>query len=423
MRDALRPTTYRTATRDDDRPTPSARRNAIGRPRVVNQPDTPPAPTTSRRALRSQTDPERYAAPSGRRSAISDSAQHRSLLSGVRVVQSLRDLPDDDWDESDWTPPHWDDEPDDEYEEAPRRALSVRESSGRMRAASSARPLPSIRSGDRALVAKAFEAVLSTDSAPALQAYRAPRRKRLDTRAIMQSARKPWSLTRTALAILAIVFAIVTGRAVAGEASQPLMGFGALAGTGAVANVAFPGTGTTVADRVPAQTQGRRADLYDSVDQFNQWWGAACSAAVLSEVLTAYGAPNITIGHMIDELGSDISPYGGLETYDGFNKVAAKHGFRADLYMDDHPLSYAQMKYLTNTLGLPVIVNVRMSYGYYHYFSGGHFMVMTAGDDQGLRLVDSSLYYTKYMPLGVFNSMFTHRTIVIVPQDYKYTLP
>jgi len=179
---------------------------------------------------------------------------------------------------------------------------------------------------------------------------------------------------------------------------------------------------TGVAAHVQAFTQGKRVDLYNSVDQFNQWWGAACSAAVLAEVLTAYGVPNATIGKMIDELGPDISPNWGLMTYDAFNKVAAKHGFRADIYVDRH-LSYRQMQYLTNTLGLPVIVNVRATTGYYHYLSGGHFLVMTGGDNASIRLVDSSLYYIKSLPLGTFNWMFRQRTVVIVPVDYHYDLP
>jgi hypothetical protein len=48
---------------------------------------------------------------------------------------------------------------------------------------------------------------------------------------------------------------------------------------------------------------------------------------------------------------------------------------------------------------------------------------MTAGDDQGVRLVDSSLYYVHYMPLSVFNGMFTGRTVLLLPSDYVYTLP
>ncbi|HEX9070236.1 MAG TPA: hypothetical protein VF807_15810 [Ktedonobacterales bacterium] len=177
-----------------------------------------------------------------------------------------------------------------------------------------------------------------------------------------------------------------------------------------------------VTSRVQAFTQMRRSDLYDNVDQFNAWGGSACSAAVTAEILTAYGARDATIGHIIDAMGDDISLQWGLETYDGFQRAASAYGFRADLYVD-HPLTYNQMKYLTNTLHIPVIVNVRATSGYYHYLSGGHFLVMTGGDNSNIQLVDSSLYYIKSLSLGTFDWMFRNRTAVIVPKDYHYTLP
>jgi hypothetical protein len=219
---------------------------------------------------------------------------------------------------------------------------------------------------------------------------------------------------------MATVVAILTTYTATGESSQPLMFSSAVAGAGAVEGIEWPLNAIT--EKVQPETQLKRVDLYDNTAQFNQWGGAACSAAALSEVLTAYGAQGASIGSMIDELGSDISPSWGLVTYDGFSKVAAMHGLRADTYTSQL-LTYPQMQYLTNTLGIPVIVNVRISYGYYHFFSGGHFMVMTYGDSQGVRLVDSSLYYVQYLPMDVFRSMFTGRTAVIVPKDMQYTLP
>jgi predicted double-glycine peptidase len=230
-------------------------------------------------------------------------------------------------------------------------------------------------------------------------------------------------MKRFMITLLALVFLISSAQVAAHNPALAQAGWQALANA-----VAFTqqqtGAITTkgVSARVQAFTQGRRVDLYDSQDQFNQWWGSACSAAVLAEILTAYGVPNATIGRMIDELGPDISTQWGLMTYDGFNKVAQKHGFRADIYVDRH-LTYGQMQYLTNTLGLPVIVNVRATSGYYHYLSGGHFLVMTGGDAKSIRLVDSSLYYIKSLPLGTFNWMFRQRTVVIVPADYHYDLP
>jgi predicted double-glycine peptidase len=231
-------------------------------------------------------------------------------------------------------------------------------------------------------------------------------------------------MKRVMITLLALAFLISSAQIAAHNPALAQEGWQALANAVAFTQQqqAYAIRTTGVAANVQAFTQGKRVDLYNSVDQFNQWWGSACSAAVLAEVLTAYGVPNATIGKMIDELGSDISTRYGLMTYDGFNKVAQKHGFRADIYVDRH-LTYHQMQYLTNTLGLPVIVNVRATTGYYHYLSGGHFLVMTGGDSKSIRLVDSSLYYIKSLPLGTFNWMFRQRTVVIVPADYHYDLP
>jgi hypothetical protein len=214
-----------------------------------------------------------------------------------------------------------------------------------------------------------------------------------------------------------------------------MSGITALTGHAPLPNLALPAFGSTEAGaiaqfgvdfnlltRIQPLTQLKRADQYDNTAQFNAWGGAACSAAVLAETLTAYGVPHATIGHMIDELGGNISQQWGLVSYNGFAQVAAKHGLRADMYVD-HPLTYAQMLYLTNTLHVPLIVNVRATSGYYHYLDGGHFLVMTGGDAQTVRLVDSSEYYIKSLPYNTFMGMYRNRSVAIVPQDFHYTLP
>ncbi len=410
----------RSPARDDDLQTTSATRRRSPR----RQPDSDPldlSATSPRLSLPSLSVPtpattrRRKPAADARPAPPTPTAKRQTTLrERARISHSLRDV-EDDWDESDWRDREWDEEP-----EEPRPSRT----GGRIRASSSARPLKAVTDRSMALVVRQAEtavAPLSTDSAPNLAAYRPLARPRLDTQAILRTARKPWSVTRMICIALAITAALITGAVRVGEATQPLMQFDPAAGSGPAVDFIWPVNAVTA--RVQAQTQGKRPDLYDSIDQFNQWWGAACSAAVLSEVLTAYKVPDITIGKMIDEFGPTyISPSGGLLNYEGFNQVAQKHGFRADIYVERH-LTLNQMKYLTNTLGIPVIVNVRVSYGYYHFFAGGHFMALTAIDDQGMRLVDSSLYYVKYMPMAVFNSMFTGRTTVIVPKGYEYTLP
>jgi hypothetical protein len=251
---------------------------------------------------------------------------------------------------------------------------------------------------------------------PSLAAYRqAPvrLRARVSTQQLILAARSPWNRVRVLLAVLAISVAVWTSLTAAGEPSQPLMAH-------SWQPIANAEQALSVASAVQPETQGKRPDLYDSVTQFNDWWDAACSAAVMSEVLTAWGVPHATIGRMIDVMQPDISLDGGLLTPDGFQRGAAAFKFRADLSWH---LTYKQLLYITNTLGLPVIVNVRIAYGYYHFFAGGHFLVMTGGDSQGLRIVDSSEYYISYLPLDTFMSMFTGLTAVIVPAGYQYTVP
>jgi hypothetical protein len=259
-------------------------------------------------------------------------------------------------------------------------------------------------------------AVLPTDSVPDLVAYRPARhllaRAPVHTRAILQGAKsRPWMTTRLIVALLAMIAAVVLSLSAAGEPTQPVFAFKTTAGSG---------TARAIVDDVVPITQLIRCDQYDSYQQCQDYGNAACSAAAQSEIYTAWGLPNMTIGRMIDELGPDISPWGGLLTHEGFQRVAAKHGYRSDL--SSH-LSYNQILYIVNTLGVPLIVDVRATYGYYHYLSGGHFLVVTGGNDQGLRITDSSEYYIHYLPKDVFYSMFTGQTALLVPQDYQYTLP
>jgi predicted double-glycine peptidase len=229
--------------------------------------------------------------------------------------------------------------------------------------------------------------------------------------------------TRAGLGFL-IVMAIVSGiTALTGHPPIPISALPLpILGASDVGSNEHWTVDTALLGRIQPLTQLKRADQYDNHAQFSAWGGSACSAAVLAEILTAYGVQHATIGRTIDELGSDISVQWGLESYSGFAKVAAKHGLRAEMYVD-HPLTYKQMLYLTNTLGIPIIVNVRATSGYYHFLSGGHFLVMTGGDAQTVRLVDSSEYYIKSLPLATFMGMYRNRSVAIMPKDYQYTLP
>src|SRR5262249_2847296 len=224
----------------------------------------------------------------------------------------------------------------------------------------------------------------------------------------------------------ALYYALSSGVQLVGGPALPLAPLpwaaatGAASGAGTALSLRMDGK---IATRVQPMTQMRRLDLYDSRAQFDQWAGAACSAATLAEILTAYGLPHMTIGRMIRELGPAISSQWGLLSYYAFNQVVAKSGLRADVYLENNPLTYKQMLYLTNTLGIPVTINMRATTGYYRFLSGGHILVMTGGDSKTIRLADSSLYYMKALPLSTYTWMARSRNVVIVPKDYHYTLP
>ncbi len=253
---------------------------------------------------------------------------------------------------------------------------------------------------------------LPQESAPDLAAYRPPRpRVRRATERLIQSARNPWTMARLVLSLAAAIIGFMHAPLQMGEASQPLQVAQAQVGL-------LPGASTT--SLVKPETQLKRPDLYDSYAQFQEWGGAACSAAALSEVLTAYGVRGATIGHEIDELGNYISPNWGLLDHHAFAVIAARHGLRAD---ESTSWTYNQIIYVSQHLGIPVIVNVRITYGYYSFFSGGHFLVVVGGDSQGLAIVDSSEYYIHYLPKDVFYQMFTGYSAAIAPADDHYNLP
>jgi hypothetical protein len=243
------------------------------------------------------------------------------------------------------------------------------------------------------------------------------RRPRVDTRAIVRRAGDPWWIARIVLAAVALVLALGTTIPAAGEPSQPYQTFEARVSAKPL---------RIVTQEVRPLTSLLHPEQYDNRAQFDLYSGAACSPSVLAEVETAWGVPHATIGRMIDDLGSSLSPTDGLLYQEGFVAAAAKEHMRADISWH---MTYNQMLYLTNTLGIPVIVNFRRDYGYYHYFAGGHFLVVTGGDQQGVSIVDSSEYFIKYLPRDVFDGLWewkgdgTAMTVVVVPENYQYTIP
>ena len=305
-------------------------------------------------------------------------------------------------------------------------------SSGRAREATTARPLVNralIRRDDQHESGDAHTTHPTLTIIPATRQHvvlPAPK----DQPSPSRMGRTATGVVRTLLISLVLYYVLSSGLQVVGQPGLPLAPIPWAASNGASGLIASVGSAQTafrfdgkMAGRVRPMTQMKRVDLYDSRAQFSRWAGSACSAASLAEVLTAYGLPHMTIGRIIREMGADITPTWGLLTYNAFNKVVSKYGLRADVYLANSPLSYKQMLYLTNTLGIPVLVNMRATTGYYHYLSGGHILVMTGGTSSRIRLTDSSLYYIKSLPIGTYNAMARPRNVVIVPKNFHYKLP
>ncbi len=171
-----------------------------------------------------------------------------------------------------------------------------------------------------------------------------------------------------------------------------------------------------ITQRVKAITQWDPNAGYDSQAQRDAYWNSACSAAVLTELLTAWGVPHITIGRMIDELGPDITPWGGLMTQSAWNRVAQMHNMHATVYMN-RQLSYNDIVRMTVTQGIPVVLDIRDSYGrYYPALYGGHFLIVVGGSALGLNVVDSSLYHITFISTDQLDYLWERgESIVILP--------
>ncbi|HEY7127027.1 MAG TPA: hypothetical protein VH540_24030 [Ktedonobacterales bacterium] len=171
-----------------------------------------------------------------------------------------------------------------------------------------------------------------------------------------------------------------------------------------------------ITQRVKPLTQWNPDAGYDSQAQRDAYWNSACSAAVLTELLTAWGVPNITIGRMIDELGPDITPWGGLMTQSAWNRIAQMHNMHATVYLN-RQLSYNDIVHMTVAQGIPVILDLRDSQGlYYPALYGGHFLIVVGGSSIGLTVVDSSLYHITFISTDQLDYLWQRgESIVMLP--------
>ena len=159
---------------------------------------------------------------------------------------------------------------------------------------------------------------------------------------------------------------------------------------------------------------------YDTQEQHDTYWNAACSAATLTEILRAWGVQNVTIGHVIDVMNEHnptyITPWGGLMSQDGWNYTAQRYHFQAKVQLNSS-LSFNDIIRTTVLQGLPVVLGLRDNAARYYpaFAGGGHFLVAVGGNSGGVQVVDSSLYRISFIPVDVFNYLWTGETITITP--------
>lgn len=182
-----------------------------------------------------------------------------------------------------------------------------------------------------------------------------------------------------------------------------------------------------IVDEVPILTQIDPTIGYDTPDQYKRYSGAACAAAAMSSVLLAWGDPQGHIGRVIDDMGDYLSPWGGLQSPQGFAQVGQKHGYNVWMSYD---VTAAQVAQIVNTQGIPVIIGVRYRPGsglfsnYYRYFAPGHFLVVTGADANGFQIVDNSTYYVHYLSISDFMALWDRpHAVVFTPQNYQWQPP
>lgn len=229
-------------------------------------------------------------------------------------------------------------------------------------------------------------------------------------------------LTIIKLAIIAIVCFSVLGAtlATAGGGGVAQLLFSALGRAGPYSPQTSSSSATQITKLVQPIIQAEPDAGYDSQQQHDTYWNAACSAATLAEILRAWGAQNITIGHVIDVMNEHtptyITPWGGLMSQDGWNYTAQRYHFQAKVQLNGS-LSFNDIIRTTVLQGLPVVLGLRDNGGVYFpaFAGGGHFLVAVGGNSGGVQVIDSSLYRISFIPVDEFNYLWTGETIIITP--------
>ncbi len=147
---------------------------------------------------------------------------------------------------------------------------------------------------------------------------------------------------------------------------------------------------------------------YASQQEFSTWAYSACSTASLTEVLDAYGS-HLRIADVLKvEAGiGEITPQLGLLDEAGIQKTAAQLGFKTTW---GHNLSLDQIISIANQ-GHPVIVSFPPD-----RYAGGHLLVVTGGNNNIVKLADSSLWNRQSLSRSQFLQWWEGFYAIVTPR-------
>ncbi|MBA2677523.1 MAG: hypothetical protein H0U76_03895 [Ktedonobacteraceae bacterium] len=149
---------------------------------------------------------------------------------------------------------------------------------------------------------------------------------------------------------------------------------------------------------------------YSSQDECSTWSYSACSAAVMAEVLNAYGhhyrITDILRVEAALKRPTVITPDQGLLYSGGIERTIHVFGFWTTWLK--HP-TVAQL--VAVAAQAPVIVNFPPS-----RWTGGHFLIVTGGNVSHVFLVDSSRLNLRSMTIATFLTYWVGFAIVVSPK-------
>lgn len=147
---------------------------------------------------------------------------------------------------------------------------------------------------------------------------------------------------------------------------------------------------------------------YVNQEQHDIWAYSACSSAVMTEYLNAYGG-NYKIHQILTTEANlkEITPELGMLRPEGFDTTFAHYGFQT--HWLNNPNVNDMVKLGNN--GQPVIINFPPD-----RWDGGHFLIVRGGNEQSVFLVDSSRLNMQVMSRSTFLKYWTGYALIASPK-------